>query len=298
MPIRGYVTPLVAATPPRISLVSSAILDPRAASDERWVAGFSYLPNGCNDGELLGAQCAVDISKDLEDPPAIVEYVPHAVIASARCSTLGLSGEDPEVYGARALTILEAVTPKQLEAELWRGDRAQADSLPNNYLANAASLENLSPGGSDVSPGAYALAALQEYLADCHDGGRGMIHAPRSVVTIWQVLGVVRREPGSNVLLDLYDNIVVPGVGYDGSDPDGNVDASGETAWAYATSMVEVKLGRAELLPGVGQIAAAIDRSTNDAEWRAERPVAATWDGCCHAGIRVGVCATCCTPEG
>ena len=65
------------------------------------------------------------------------------------------------------------------------------------------------------------------------------------------------------------------GVGYDGSDPDGNVDPTGETAWAYATSMVEIKLGRATLLPGAGEIAAAIDRSTNLAEWRAERPVAA-----------------------
>lgn len=295
MAIRGYVLPLVQATPPRISLLSSALV--AVPGDERWVEGFSYLPNGCNEGGLVGAQCGGD-DKPLEDPPAIVEYVPHAVIASARCSTLGLSGEDPNVYGSRALTILEAVTPKQIERELWTGARAQADSLPNNYLTNAGSLEDLSPGASDVSPGAYALAALQSYLADCGEGGRGMIHAPRSVVTVWENLYVIHREPGSNVILDGYDNVIVPGVGYDGSDPDGNLDSTGETAWAYATSMVEVRLGRAELLPGVDYIAAAIDRGTNDAEWRAERPVAATWDGCCHAGIRVGICATCCTPTG
>jgi hypothetical protein len=85
--------------------------------------------------------------------------------------------------------------------------------------------------------------------------------------------------------------------GYDGSDPDGNVDATGETAWAYATGIVPVWTGAIRTIPDEGDLAAALDRSLNTIEWRVERPTLAMFDGCVHAGVNVDLCSTCCVPS-
>jgi hypothetical protein len=288
---RGIHTPLAPVRPPSHSLRNSAIPDPNAGTDQTWVEGFSFTPRGCGTGEVIAVCPPSPHTKAIDPFPETVTVIPWGVHASISCSTLG--GLD--LIEARAAENLDSVLDYNLEREFWRGDLAQANSYPTNFLANSASLEDLSPGGSDASPGAYALAALQEYLAGCHGGGQGMIHAPRTVVTMWfsQTPGL---EKVGNLIMDPYGNLIVAGVGYDGSDPDGELDDTGETAWAYATSLVEVKIGA--LLPlGRDDNMSAVNRSTNLATFRAERPVAAFWDGCCHAGIRVGVCATCCTPE-
>ena len=291
VPTRGFVEPLVQPEPPRISLRRSAVNDPRAAVDERWVEGFSFTPSGCATGGVTGAQCPPDQpqTKDEEDLPPVVTYVPFAVYVSARCSTMG-GRPTLDALMVRAAIVLDAVTDKQLEAEFWTGAFAQANSLPNNYLTNVSSLENLTPASALIG-GAYALAALQEYLADCNDGSRGMIHATRATVTMWfeQQAGL-RRE--GNLILDAYDNLIVPGVGYPGTGPGDVAEADSDTSWAYATSMVEVKIG--SVLPLPGTVAQAVNRSTNDVVFRAEKPVAAFWDGCCHAGVRVNVCAPVC----
>lgn len=291
VPTRGFVEPLIPVRPPRVSLRASSINDPTAASDQRWVEGFSFTPNGCADGGVVSAQCPTDPeqTKGAEDLPAIVTFVPYAVYASARCSTMG-GPASMDYLQARAAMILDAVTDKQMEAEFWSGTLAQAQGLPNNYLTNSASMENLTPS-TDVIGGAYALAALQMYLADCNDGGQGMIHATRATVTMWfeQQAGL-RRE--GVLILDAYDNLIVPGVGYPGTGPDGDPEDDTDTAWAYATSLVGVKIGAVD--PITTSVSQAVDRSLNDVTFRAEKPVAAFWDGCCHAGVRVNVCAPVC----
>lgn len=142
-----------------------------------------------------------------------------------------------------------------------------------------------------MSPGLYALAALQEHLAEVGCGRRGMIHATRNAVTLWHRYGLVRRE--GPMLLDLYDNVVVPGAGYDGSGPDGEV-ATAETTWVYATGLLEVRRGPVTVVPG--ELAEALDRATNTVEWRAWRPVLVSWDGEVHAGIRMQLCELACQP--
>lgn len=286
---RGFVDPLVPIRPPRLSLRRSSTNDPNAATDQRWVEGFAFTPNGCADGGIVSAQCPPEPETKIEeDLPAIVTYIPFAVYASARCSTMG-GPVSMDYLMARAAQVLDAVTDKQLESEFWTGAYAQANNLPNDYLANSATMENLTPN-ADIIGGAYALAALQMYLADCHDGGQGMIHATRATITMWfaQNAGLYRA---GDLILDAFDNIIVPGVGYDGSGPTGP-EPDADTAWAYATSLVEVKIGAVDPIPA--SVAQAVNRSTNDATFRAEKPVAAFWDGCCHAGVRVNVCAPVC----
>lgn len=291
VPTRGFIEPLVQPEAPRISLRRSAVNDPNAATDQRWVEGFSFLPAGCGTGQIVSAQCPDSPeTKRADDLPGIITYVPFGIVASARCSTMG-GPLSMDYLQARAAQVLDSVTDFQMEGEFWTGTYAQANGLPNDYLANASTLTDLS-SGSTVFPGRTALGALQDYLAGCSGGGRGMIHATRSTVTMWfgEANNGLRRE--GNLILDGYDNLIVAGVGYDGSSPDGDIDATGETAWAYATSMVEVKIGAVD--PITTSVAQAINRATNDATFRAEKPVAAFWDGCCHAGILVGVCETAC----
>lgn len=268
---------------------------PVTGDDMHWQGGFTFAPNGCLTATLADPQCdhnAFDIDGD--DLPTVVEYTPHVVTVAAKCGAL--TGTARDELGARVRSALEAAQGPPIERELWRGDRAISDSLPNFYLAGGSpAFVNLTPGADDAIPGFYALSALQAALAECNNGARGMIHASRQVVTMWQRFNVVRLE--GTVMLDAYDNWIVAGAGYDGSDPDGDVDATGNTSWAYATGLVDVRLGEVVTIPGLGAIADALDRGNNLMQWQANRIVGATWDGCCHAGARVNVCDTCCDPD-
>jgi len=72
-------------------------------------------------------------------------------------------------------------------------------------------------------------------------------------------------------------------------------DSTGETAWAFATGIVEVR--RAGIVVVPDDLTQALDRQANLIEWRAERTVAAYWDGCVHAAARVNLCEPCCVPS-
>jgi len=267
---------------------------PITGDDAHWQSGFSFAPNGCLPATIGNPQCDTDLTVSAEDLPAVVDFTPYLVIVSGHCTSL-LSSSGSEL-GARVRAAVELEQGSQIENELWRGDVAQAESFPNLYLAGGSSVfENLTPSADDAIPGMYALSALQAGLARCNGGARGMIHAARQTVTMWQSMQLLRRE--GNAILDLYDNFVIAGAGYDGSDPDGDVDDTGGTQWAYATGIVDVRLSDVFSVPGLDQMAAALDRGRNDFMWTAQRFAAAVWDGCCHVGARVNVCETCCDPD-
>lgn len=263
----------------------------------RWEGGLTFLPNGCVTAHVASNQCSTGPHDDkpADTLPAIVQYDPYIVWTGAKCTTL--QGVGRNELEPRMRTALELTQGVSIENELWTGAQAIADGSPNLYLAGGSpNFVDLSPLGSDVSPGAYGLAALQEFIANCSPSGRGMIHATANVVTMWQSKMIVRNENG--LILDLYGNWIVAGNGYDGSDPDGNIDATGETAYAYATGLVDVHLSQITSLPDPDRLIEAVRRSDNTVEWRAERVAAAVFDGCCHAGVRVGICETTCQPVG
>lgn len=289
--------PSVLASPTGLLQTVRPIVHGTSDDERRWEGGFSFLPNGCIGSHTVALICDENggDTKDVDTLPAVVSYDPFVVYTGAACSSLQGVGRND--LSARMVAALETSQGVAIEDELWTGTLGTANSAPNYFLAGGSpNFENLSPLGSDVSPGFYALAALQEYLAHCAPAGRGMIHAPVNVVTMWQRFNVVRLE--NNLILDLYGNWIVAGSGYDGSDPDGQVDSTGETAWAYATGLVDVHLSQITLLPENGRLIDALNRRDNSVEWRAERAAAAVFDGCCHAGIRVGICETACEPSG
>jgi hypothetical protein len=282
----GVVTPQP-LTPPRVGLIASAPTIP--TSDDRWTAGFSYDPENC-DGEIrLLADCNEETPADPPTNRELVEYMPFVIEAVDRCSTMTQS-RDRE---GRVTRLLAAAESKAIESELWRGTKARAmtPDWPNRYLTSNDA-EVLTDIPSD--PG-EALGCLEQYLADCQVGGRGMIHASRDVVTAWARAQLLRRE--GNLILTILDTIVVPGAGYDGSGPATSAGGAPQAPadsdlWAYATGIVAIRLGSVTTQSDPRE---TIDRSTNTQELRAQRFASAVWD-CCHGAIAID--ATRCTVQG
>jgi len=388
------------ASPPRTGLL--AVVGGEAGEpslDANWQGGIALEPERCLPGpnpawgdcpEPGGTDPRVDPgTKLIGDNEATVEYRPWTAWVGDKCSTLGRMGRDPV---ARARRLYQASESRIMESELWLGTEAQLRAYPNNYLANslAPNFEDLTPGGS--SPGVYGLSALQEAIA-AGQTGRGMIHATWPTVNFWFAASALRREGG--LILDVFDNIVVAGTGYDGSSPcaqqidsiavdatggtftltidgtpvggaiafdvpaatleaavaaevpgstvtggpgdaggntpylitygdcaahttvtdptnltggastadvtttqaggPGTIDPTGETAWAYATGIVQTKRDTSlKVVPD--KLAEAVRLDTNDEEWRVERIVAAWWDNCVQAAANVNLCSSCCEP--
>lgn len=265
------------AAPPLNGLVVCAPDITARQPDSRWENGFSFDPEGC------GSSGVFDVCSSAEKPvaanPEIVEYVPFGIYGADKCSTMQ-PGRD---WVGRARRQLLACESKQLEAELWTGDHAIANGWPNRYLAS--NLANTITNG----PTTYAnvIACLEQGLAECGCGSRGMIHVTPQLATHLTDQHLIRREGA--LILTALDTIVVVGSGYDGSSPDGN-PASLTSQWAYATSMIYLLRGDIQILPDT--LGEATDRSMNLVEYRAERVAAAFSDNCCHlaAEVDLGIC--------
>lgn len=291
-------TPIAAppATPPRLGLLTSAARPDMGGG--RWINGISFSPEACmaegvwwwcpdTSGEGRPTGQAPSQPKGTDENPDVVQYRPWALHVDDTCSTFGFNVRD---YQGRARRKLLANQSYQVEHELWTGETAQTAAFPNNWLTNSGSLTDLG-----TEPLIYALAALQEHLADVISGSRGMIHCTVRTATLWLSAGVIRRE--GNLLLDGFDNIIVAGSGYPGTGPDDeDPPVSLDRQWAYATSMVHYAEDDIVVVPG--DFAEAVDRDTNTVTFRAERVVGAWWDGCAHAAVEVNLCEPCCTPSG
>lgn len=292
---QGY-SPIAArpAAPPRVSLLTSADR-PAQPWPREWVNGIAWVPEAClPESDPTFWWCPVSpgtewvterTSKTVDESPDILQYRPWAAWVGDSCSTFSFAERD---LTGRAQRRLSASLSRIIETELWTGTVAQAAGFPNAYLASADA-DDLGSAGL-----MYALAALQEYLAESVNE-RGMIHATPRTAALWYAGGGLRRE--GMLLLDAFDNIIVPGQGYDGSAPDGTpAPDSGDTQHAYATSMVTVQIDE-RVMTVPPDLAEAINKSTNHITYRAEQIVAAIWDAdCAHAAIEVNLCEPCCTP--
>lgn len=261
---RLVVTPPPAAAP-RVGLLVSA-LQP-TGEGERWGNGITYDPETGQTGYRTDECDPGAEDRALEERRANVEWTPYVIGDGIVCTAMAARGRD---WNAQARRQLDAVAEFQISSELWSGTLATAHSYPNAHLT--AGGESV---GTALDP-LDALAELELYLADCAGGQRGMIHAPRDVVTRWVDVGGLRREGG--LLLTMLDTIVVPGAGYTG-------------ATAVATGMVEVRRGPVTITGDPLSTPGQVDRSTNLVEVRAEQQALASWDLACH-----GV-ATLATPE-
>lgn len=212
--------------------------------------------------------------------PAIISHVPYVVEVMDTCSAFGWEARD---FVGRASRWLENAKYAAIENEFWTGALAQAKGYPNDYLNNATTNTDLTPGTPPSV--ARGLQILQDALQQCGFGGQGMIHAQAQ--TVGNLLNVRRQ---GNLMLDLFDNIVIPGSGYPGTGPGGVAPGTGY-AYIYATDLVMTRDSDVFVFPDT--LAEAFDRgeagSPNTITFRAEKFAAAYFDGACHFSCKVAL---------
>jgi len=219
--------------------------------------------------------------------------IPYIIETMDTCSAFGWEERD---FKGRALRWLDNATPQAIESEFWNGTLAQAKGYPNNFLTNSTSAAggtdpnfyNATPGGNQSgtvgtpTTTVRALQILQDYIANAGFGGQGMIHVQPQ--TAPNLLGA--RRVGK-LLLDVFDNIIVPGSGYNGTGPIGYTTSGGDV-WIYATDLVMVRSqDEGTVFPDT--FSEAMDRGQagepNTITFRAERFAVAYWDSFIHAGV-------------
>lgn len=300
MPIGPPVpVPAPPAQPPRLGLLPTI----RALGDvtERWEQGFAFAPEQCHSSGRGSWNCAQGDAKTIQANPAVVQTRPFYVWAADKCAPFDRTRD----WQGRADRMLAASESFQISDELWTGTVAQASTepdgvtpWPNRYLASPEADVLNDP----VTDGAFsplnALACLEYAVGQCQNGSRGVIHCTRQLATHWDHYGMLRRE--GNMLLTALDTIVIADAGYDGSGPAGQAESEG-SQWAYATGMLQIRLGDVKHLPGTegewNELVAAQQFNTPDAqrfnpatnliEVRSERSAAVSWDSCCHLAVNV-----------
>jgi hypothetical protein len=249
---------------------------------EPWITGYGYLPRNLSAAinRAIGDVTTVD---DPFDPPNETPVIvqPWAVFTKFTLTSLDWEAED---FQQRAEEQLDAALTQAIEQEFWDGTLAQANSWPNNYLSNDAAVTDITPGGGPVSVLA-GLGMLQTAMKQGM-GAQGMIHVMPEAVP-----NLLNTRLVGKYLLDMFGNIIVPGVGYSGLGPGGSTPDAG-TTWMYATDMVSVRVQKqAHVFPG--SFAEALDRSQggypNTITFRAFKIVGASFDGYRQFAINVNL---------
>lgn len=266
----GPLLPLDAPLPQprRYDLLSTAQIVP--TSDERWMAGawVNGYPSGrpevhdpCSTGTFR--------LKDATGGTARPMVGSFTVVQGGSC-TARTVGPDSKWYTDRLALAFQAVESTAVEEVLVSG--VPGDPLLTPYIADS----NMhAPVGATPQTRREALAILENEIAAV---GSGMIHATPAIATLWR--GDYLIDQGrDNQLRTGIGTLVVVGAGYIGVRPDGYPGEPTSTQeWAFATNFVQIRRDdQVTILPG--QYSQALDRSTNELTFYAERDYLVTWVG-------------------
>lgn len=286
MPNKG-VFPAAKLSPAPFGLFSVADVQRHGTRDEHWIEHFSQESESCAfDASLVdvcGAETPIQIF-DSSDARRWIDVHPFGIIAKDECLSIGWSVQDRE---ARVKRQLELITEKAVETELWNGLYLQAwntsEGVTTNtgmYLSSTSS--TTLNGGTAVKP-KIGLALLEQALAECSTGFQGTIHmSPLLAAT----LGVELKLEDDHLITSTGNKVVI-GAGYDGRGPGASAPTNDFTHWIYATGPMFVHLGTNELI--TVSVDQAINPSTNEMTYVAERPASVHWDGCCHFAVQVDI---------
>jgi hypothetical protein len=243
--------------------------------DDRWEAGFEWQAENCVTAHTWSLDPS-QIDGTYPNPtksqaviPSIGANQPIVLELATTCSSAGWRTND---FVGRVTRQMEACTSNALEAEFWTA----AENPQNQHLASGTAVTQLG-GGTAQNPN-LALALLESALASCLCGARGMIHASAGLVSRWAYEGGALAIDGPRLVTTARGSIVVAGGGYPGTSPSGAAPSAGNE-WAYATGMVQVRLGAIQVVPD--SLEQALNHRTNMIEYRAERTVSAIFDPCC-----------------
>lgn len=253
------------AQPSATGLVSLARRPDLNDADDRWMLGYQYRPefpsgtvrNWGTTSSTIGSTVGGVNPDDLR-----VHVIPWWATVDDVNSVLGMQSLDLK---GRVTRSLEAYTSRLVAHEFWTGEIAKADGLPNPILASTSAVDITSTYSGPLAPQS-AVAALMQALAD-NGMGDGMIHCSKYV-------GLRMPDAWRNQqTLEDHGFVVVADAGYPGTGPN---DETGPN-WAFATEIVNVRLGPIELIPD--DVRYAIDKTTNTVTYRAQRIAAVDYAG-------------------
>lgn len=272
--------PGVPAAPPTSGLVAAAVRpDTSTPAWEHWELGLSWTPERCGTSYQLAPYC--------QEPPDGYE-APRAGAAFYRpvehrhadeCSTLG-----GPVDLERVRRVADAQGPFVIARELWTGEASTADPFDGqagsgpDVNAHLASSDADIIGGSATDP-LTGFGRLEQAALEASHGQQVYLHVP--VMLLPRLRDVVMARVGSQ-LLTTAGNVLVADGGYPGTGPAGQ--AVGATAWAYATSPVQVLTSPWDIDPDEQS---RVDRTTNTRTTWASRVFAALFDPCVHLATEI-----------
>lgn len=253
-----------APIPPRYGLIASA---PTIDDNARWPGGVVFKPESCAPGAVGGVTCLAnlpDMSTGGTTSPALVHDDVFIVWAAEQCSALASTTLDWEGRARRALDASESY---HVAHELATG---ALGITGRRFQDGSAHLVTAAAGST-----AAVIGMLEQALAVCGRGRRGMLHVTPQVLT--QMHSDFLLEQAGGMWLTPMGNIVVPDAGYTGASPAGVAPTTSQ--WAYATSMVYLRLGAVASLTDVTY--QQVDLSVNTRRYVVWRPVLIEWDECC-----------------
>lgn len=262
----------------------------------RWAAGFTIKPAPCGGGSSIDP-CGNSGGESPSEPSNIGPIYPQPINAAVSCSLFGANSF--EARQQRLRDKVAAVASFQLEREFWTGTSAQAAGASSNQWLSKSGGARIINSGAGMGL-VTAFSELEQAIAEGSSWAIGMIHAQPRVVAAWYGLRLIEKV--GNILVSPLGTIVVPGRGYTGDGPaagtgDSPASLGGDASWAYATSLVQVRLGPAfySTSPDATaqpsrdpnahgtQAAENIDRDANTMTIRGWMDATANWDGCVWA---------------
>lgn len=185
------------------------------------------------------------------------------VYLGVKCTSVGIVPRERE-FRQRLQAAFRAVESTAVEQILVDS----AGLMAGPYLTDS-NMETL--GGGAVGP-VEGLAQLENAIAKV---GNGMIHVTPAAATALASKYLIEEARDGQMRTRL-GTIVAVGAGYIGAYPVGGSAPSGDQDWAFASSFVEVHRDEDLIL---GPIKEALDRSTNDVTFIAERNYLVAWVG-------------------
>lgn len=304
MAIFRGVFPATKLIPAPCGLLSVATTTSHTGSeyDERWIRGFdkefNTMPSyvrllTVNDAVVTGGELT-----DNQSEARYLNYVPFFIDVEDFASTFGILGQD---RFDRVKQELDAVTQKAVELEFWDGPAARAlvSTDPDVEEVGSGNMYLSKTGDSTVPvAGAFAphiaLMYLEQAISESPVGENGVIHMTRDIASNLGSRLIYRKgddEYSGSVMTRLGTQVVI-GSGYSGNGPIGATGAAASVTnkWMYATGVVDVHLGKVEVVnEDLGQ---GVDATINNMRIKAYRPAAAYSDPSMHFAMRVTIPTT------
>lgn len=277
LPLRPRYGLLQAATSEGVQIVPG---DER----DRWINGVNVIPYPPDAAGTFDAGTLCGTSPDEKDTGEEIPlptFNAFTVYLPITCTSHQVGNQ--EAFRARAVAALEAVEGAAVERELKTGSGL---GLQNPYLANG---EGTFPLVNVTTDPINGLALLELEIAD--SGRQGLIHCSPALATAWKARHLISDVGG--VLRTINGTIVIPGQGYaDGGHPLNKDAATGTEEWVYATGPVDIR--RSEVFTNPPNLSEALERSTNEITYRAERYFLVDWDTVVQAAVLIDRCVTEC----